>query len=201
MATQVKVPPLGESIKQATLIKWHKNDGDHVEADEPLCELETEKANVDLPAQAAGVLHRLKKEGEQVNVDEVIGEIEASAAGAASKSPVVQKKQASQSSIASAPSSAVALEDYSPAVRRLIQDNKLDPRSIPVSGPGGRLSKEDVETYLSGRSGVSTAAGRDREPPPPAHGPRANHGQKDGCGHDRAGQPCPVAGVARHDLR
>jgi len=191
MATQVKVPPLGESVKQATLIKWHKNDGDYVEADEPLCELETEKANVDLPAQAAGVLHRLKKEGEQVNVDEVIGEIEASAAGATSKSPAVQKKQASQSSSTSAPSSTVALEDYSPAVRRLIQDNKLDPRSIPVSGAGGRLSKEDVETYLSGRSGVSTAAGRDREPPPARTGPAPTMDKKTDVATTAPASPAP----------
>jgi len=167
MAIQVKVPGLGESVKQATLIKWHKNDGDVVKADEPLCELETEKANVDLPAHSAGMLHRFKKEGEQVSVGEVIGEIEPSAASAANASrPIEQKKQAQQSGAPSSSTTAVALEDYSPAVRRLIQDNKLDPRSIPVTGNGGRLTKEDVETYLSGRSGGAPAAGRDQPPPP-----------------------------------
>jgi len=166
MAIQVTVPALGESVKQATLIKWHKNDGDVVKADEPLCELETEKANVDLPALSAGMLHRFKKEGEQVNVGEVIGEIEPSAAsvGAASR-PTEQKKQAQQFGAPPASTAAVALEDFSPAVRRLIQDNKLDPRSIPATGNGGRLTKEDVETYLSGRGGAAPGTGRDQPPP------------------------------------
>lgn len=168
MAIQVKVPALGESVKQATLIKWHKNDGDIVKADEPLCELETEKANVDLPALSAGVLQRLKKEGEQVSVGEVIGQIEPSGApaGQAAKSPAAAPKKQAQAAGPASPVAGVALEDYSPAVRRLIQDNQLDPRAIPASGPGGRLSREDVESYLSGRSGASTPAARDQAPPP-----------------------------------
>jgi 2-oxoglutarate dehydrogenase E2 component (dihydrolipoamide succinyltransferase) len=173
MSTPIKVPALGESVKQAILIKWHKNDGDPVKTDEPLCELETEKANVDLPAQSAGVLHRLKKEGDQVSVGEVIGEIDASAATTqAASAATPQKKQAEQPAAASSSTpSAVALEDYSPAVRRLIQDNKLDPRAIPASGPGGRLSREDVEKYLSGRATPSAAPERDRERLPPRTGP------------------------------
>jgi 2-oxoglutarate dehydrogenase E2 component (dihydrolipoamide succinyltransferase) len=77
MPTSVPVPELGESIKEAKLIKWHKADGDRVQTDEPICELETDKANVDIPAPSAGILHRLKNEGEMVNVGEPIAQIDA----------------------------------------------------------------------------------------------------------------------------
>src|SRR5204863_7548284 len=82
MATQIEVPPLGESVTQAILVAWHKADGDSVAMDEPICELETDKANVDISAKAAGVLHRLKEEGETVHVGEVIARIDDGAAAA-----------------------------------------------------------------------------------------------------------------------
>src|SRR5215208_4198723 len=73
MATQIEVPPLGESVKQAILVAWHKKEGESVAIDEPICELETDKANVDVPAKTSGVLHHLKEAGETVNVGEAIG--------------------------------------------------------------------------------------------------------------------------------
>src|SRR5579875_1540343 len=76
MATSIEVPALGESVKQAILVKWHKADGEAVKADEPVCELETDKANVDVPAPASGTFRRVKDEGDTVNVGEVIARIE-----------------------------------------------------------------------------------------------------------------------------
>ncbi|MGD1278419.1 MAG: dihydrolipoyllysine-residue succinyltransferase [Tepidisphaeraceae bacterium] len=93
MATQVQVPALGESVKQAVLLKWHKSDGDSVQADEPLCELETEKANADLPSPATGVLRRLKNEGDTVEVGQTIAEIDPAAVKPAS-APASAKKAA-----------------------------------------------------------------------------------------------------------
>src|SRR6185503_19041194 len=84
MATQIEVPPLGESVKQAILVAWHKKDGETVTTDEPICELETDKANVDVPAKTSGVLHPLKEAGETVNVGEVIARIDEGPAGARS---------------------------------------------------------------------------------------------------------------------
>ena len=60
MAINVEVPALGESVREAVLVKWHKSDGQAVAADEPICELETDKANVDIPAPKAGVIRRVK---------------------------------------------------------------------------------------------------------------------------------------------
>ena len=76
MATSVEVPPLGESVKQAILIKWHKADGESVGMDEPICELETDKANVDVTASASGVLRRIRQEGDTVGVGEAIARID-----------------------------------------------------------------------------------------------------------------------------
>src|SRR3954464_15926126 len=80
MATPVEVPTLGESVTQAILVKWHKKDGEPVNIDEPLCELETDKANVDVPSKATGIVRRLKEEGDTVQVGEAIARIEDSGA-------------------------------------------------------------------------------------------------------------------------
>jgi 2-oxoglutarate dehydrogenase E2 component (dihydrolipoamide succinyltransferase) len=163
MAIQVKVPTLGESVKQATLLKWHKQDGESVKVDEPLCELESDKANQDLAAEVAGVVRRMKKEGETVNVGEVIAEIDPSGVATAKAGNVVEQKKVAAAGSGSSPapaapsaSATAVLEDYSPAVRRLMVENQLDPKTIPATGPKGRLTKEDIELYLSGRGG-STA--------------------------------------------
>src|SRR5512138_3749367 len=90
MGIQLKVPSLGESVTQATVGTWLKGEGDAVQADEPIVEVESEKATVALPAPAAGVLRRqLKRTGDTVAVGEVIGELEESAgAQAAAASPL-----------------------------------------------------------------------------------------------------------------
>ncbi|HEX4054205.1 MAG TPA: 2-oxoglutarate dehydrogenase complex dihydrolipoyllysine-residue succinyltransferase [Tepidisphaeraceae bacterium] len=162
MVIQVKVPGLGESVKQATLLKWHKQDGEAVRADEPLCELESDKANADVPSPAAGVLRRKKKEGETVEVDEAIAEIDPTGVPTSKPVKAVEQKraaavsasppnasQAISTSSGLAASATATLEEYSPAVRTLIAENRLDPKTIPATGPKGRLTKEDVEVYLA----------------------------------------------------
>lgn len=174
MPTQVQVPPLGESVTQAVLVSWHKNDGDTVAVDEPICELETDKANVDLPAKSAGVLRRLKNEGETVNVGEAVAEIDeagvrtAAPAATAPKDGLPTPAESSDAPKAVAVPAATAqapLEDLSPAVRRLVEENKLDPSSIPPSGPGGRLTKDDVHSFMRERQQRQTSA---PTPQPPA---------------------------------
>ena len=76
MPTNVIIPPLGESVSEAVLLRWLKNDGDPVAVGDPLAELETDKANVDLPSEGAGVLRRAKDAGETVQVGETIGRID-----------------------------------------------------------------------------------------------------------------------------
>jgi 2-oxoglutarate dehydrogenase E2 component (dihydrolipoamide succinyltransferase) len=149
MPTNVDIPALGESVREAVLIKWHKKDGDQVAKDEPLCELETDKANVDVPSPAAGIIRRAKEEGATVRIGETIARIEESAGGSSSPSKPVTAEIPKAAPIESSKE-----EDLSPAVRRLVDENRLDPSRIPSSGPGGRLTKEDVLKHLEQLGGT-----------------------------------------------
>jgi 2-oxoglutarate dehydrogenase E2 component (dihydrolipoamide succinyltransferase) len=150
MPTNVDIPVLGESVREAVLLKWHKSDGDTVAKDEPLVELETDKANVDVPSPAAGIIRRTKEEGATVKIGETIARIEESSGdnSAAPKTVAVEIPKPAVSE--PAPSS----EDLSPAVRRLVDENKLNPALIPATGPNGRLIKEDVLKHLEQLGGT-----------------------------------------------
>jgi 2-oxoglutarate dehydrogenase E2 component (dihydrolipoamide succinyltransferase) len=148
MPTNVDIPALGESVQEATLIKWHKNDGDAVSAAEPLAELETDKANVDIPSPVAGVLRRMKKEGDTVTIGDTIARIEEGNGAASSVkgkssttsgSPVAPPREASSKSASSKP------EDLRPSVRRIVEEKNLDPAKIQGTAKGGQITKEDAE--------------------------------------------------------
>ena len=161
MPTNVQIPALGESISEATLIKWHKNDGDFVKTDEPLCELETDKANVDVPSPASGVIKRSVPEGAKVKIGDTIATIDPSDKPAAAPKPEVAPREAKAQAVAApAPATksspapagsttALSRDELSPAVRRLVDENELDASGIAASGPGGRLTKEDVLRYIA----------------------------------------------------
>ena len=140
MPTNVDIPGLGDSVREAVLIKWHKADGAQVMADEPLCELETDKANVDVPSPGAGVLRRVKPEGATVQIGETVARIdEAGAAAPTTPTPAAGGNGAS----------AAPVEDQSPAVTRLLAENKLNAADITGTGKAGRLTKEDVVNHLA----------------------------------------------------
>src|SRR4051794_41875859 len=102
MPTNVDIPPLGESVSEAVLIRWLKDDGAAVAVAEPLAELETDKANVDLPSPAAGILRRAKDPGETVQVGETIARIDEGGHGhAAAKAPAAAAAPASSPTKAS----------------------------------------------------------------------------------------------------
>src|SRR5256886_331001 len=159
MATQVDVAALGGAVKQAILVAWHKKEGESVATDEPICELETDKANVDVPAKTSGVLHHLKEEGETVSVGEAIARIDEGAAGAkagssaSSASSMATAAPVQKSAAVSGSTVAPHGEDLSPAVRRLVEEHQLNPKTIPATGPGGRLTKEDVESFVKRQEG------------------------------------------------
>ena len=193
MPTNVDVPALGESVREAVLIKWHKNDGETVAAAEPIAELETDKANVDVPAPAAGVVRRVKKEGDTVAIGETIARIEeggagSSASAAATSAPSSGKKSASSGSPAAAPrepSGANAQakgetkpQDLRPSVRRLVEENQLDASELKGSARGGQVTREDVIAQLGKAGGESAApakpqaAGAPPAAPPPVSPPQ-----------------------------
>ena len=137
------VPAVGESVTEGTIAKWLKQVGDAVAVDEPLVELETDKASVEVPSTAAGSLAEIRvAEGEDVEVGTVIAMIAegAASAGAAAKSAAPAAK---------APAADAKPNDaLSPAVRKLVDDNDLDPAQIPATGAKGQLTKGDVLKFL-----------------------------------------------------
>ena len=137
MATPVKIPQVGESVTEVTLIQWLRHDGDKVEKDEPLCLMETDKADFELPSPISGILKTLHKEGETIEVGAQVAEVDGSDVSAQSESP---------SSEAGGDSDAKS--ELSPAVKRLIEEHNLNPADIHGSGRGGRIIKEDVLSFL-----------------------------------------------------
>ena len=153
----IKVPPLGESIVEATVARWLKKEGEAVAAGDTLVELETDKVTVEVPALKGGVLtRRLKQDGDVVAVDEVLGEIDESAAGAspapastsappAAASPAAASSAPSVGAASAAPAGATPVEaKASPAARRVAADGGVDLGSITGTGRGGVISKPDV---------------------------------------------------------
>ena len=156
MSIDIHVPTLGESVSDATIARWIKKAGDAVAADEPIVELETDKVTLEVPSPVAGKLGEIiAAEGETVEVGALLARVEEGVAGVKS----APKKEAPKSApakpadetpapvAAAAPAlAAVAIDtsDLSPAVRRLVDEHKLNPANIAATGVGGRLTKADV---------------------------------------------------------
>ena len=154
MPVDVVLPELGESVTDAILVEWLKSDGEAVAVDEPLAVIETDKADVELPAPSAGVLHTLRADGDTIEVGETIATIDEDGK-VVTKAPAPEEADMSEE-----PAQADGL---SPAVRRLVTEHDLDPAAITGTGKDGRLTKGDVLAYLD--SEVSEA------PDPPVSEP------------------------------
>jgi len=160
--TKIVVPTLGESVSEATVAQWLKKEGEAVKMDEPIVELETDKVTLEVGAPADGVIATITVgEGDTVEVGALLGELGEGAGiapaandetpakeekAAAASAPVAEKKEA-----APAPASAAtsAAPKTSPAVRKLINDNNLDASQIPATGKEGRITKDDVQNFLT----------------------------------------------------
>jgi 2-oxoglutarate dehydrogenase E2 component (dihydrolipoamide succinyltransferase) len=152
MSVEIKVPPLGESVSEATIAKWYKNVGDYVNADEMLVELETEKVTLEVNAPAAGILKEQKvAQGDTVSVGTVIGSIDKSAAKPAGASAAPAPKAAQAAAPAKDASTSGAV--LSPAAAKISAENNLNLSS--GSGKDGRITKADA---LAAASGGSKAA-------------------------------------------
>jgi 2-oxoglutarate dehydrogenase E2 component (dihydrolipoamide succinyltransferase) len=158
MATEIKVPSLGESITEATVAKWLKHPGEAVAADEPVAELETDKVTLEVPAPASGTLSEiLAEEGTNVPVGAVLGRIADGLAAEAAPHPSPLPASGEREGPAQREGDGqLAFERSGPAVRKLIEETGLDAAKVPATGPGGRISKADV------------LAAREPAPPPPA---------------------------------
>jgi 2-oxoglutarate dehydrogenase E2 component (dihydrolipoamide succinyltransferase) len=168
MATEIKIPALGESVTEGTIAEWFKQPGDAVAADEAICSLETDKVAVDVPSPVAGVMseHRVAV-GDTVEVGAVIAVIEAGATAAAA-APTSASAPAPAAAKADTPAPAAteeamgAAQTMSPAVRRAVLEHGVDPSTIKGTGKDGRLTKEDV---------LGAAEARKTDAPAPAPAP------------------------------
>ncbi len=164
----ISVPTLGESVTEATVAQWFKQPGDHVERDEVLVELETDKVAVEVPAPAAGTLSEVLADvGANVAVGGLLARIDESQAGAPAPAPAAAPEPvaAEAAPVAAAPAmataapppppapvataSATTTAPLSPAVRRLAEEHNLDAAQIPATGKGGRLVKDDVQRFIA----------------------------------------------------
>jgi 2-oxoglutarate dehydrogenase E2 component (dihydrolipoamide succinyltransferase) len=163
MATEVKVPVLGESITEATLGEWLKQPGEAVAADEPVATLETDKVSVEVPAPVAGTMgQHAVAVGDTVQVGAMIATIEAGGAAAA-PAPAAKAEAPKQEAPAAtagqeAPASGDAPAALSPSVRRAILEHGVDPASIKGTGKDGRITKEDVEAAAKQPAPTAAAA-------------------------------------------
>ena len=189
MATEVKVPTLGESVTEATVGQWLKKPGEAVKADEPIVSLETDKVAVDVPAPAAGTMGDIiAKEGDTVEVGALLGYVNEGASAGASPAPAAapavapaaKAEAAAPAPAASAPAPAAEEEGdggsltLSPAVRRLVLEHGLDPSKIKGTGKDGRLTKDDVMAAAAAGTARAAAASAPAAAPAadaPAAGP------------------------------
>jgi len=157
--SSIKVPPLGESIVEATISRWLKNEGDRVAAGDTLVELETDKITVEVPALEAGVLtKRLKGEGDVVNVGDELGEITAGAGAA--EAPAVAPAAVAAPVAPAAPAAPAPVADVkvSPAAARLATEAGINPANVAGTGRGGVVSKPDVVAAIAAPANTAPAA-------------------------------------------
>lgn len=166
MTIEIRVPQLPESVADATLVTWHKQPGDTVSRDENLADLETDKVVLELPAPTNGVLKELKiAGGATVTSGQVLAIIEEGGAAkpAAEKQAASDKPAADQPAVEKPAAAARAQDTHkdaaklSPSVRRMVEENRLDPAQIVGSGKDGRLTKSDIVDHL-GKGGAAKPA-------------------------------------------
>src|SRR5947207_5701091 len=181
MATDIVMPQMGESIVEGTITKWLKKPGDKIQRDEPLFEISTDKVDAEIPAPASGVLQEIKvTEGTTVQVNTVVGTIASDGEGATVKAaPAAEKKvspavpakaqppapQANETP-ATAPSAAPAAPRHeedeharsSPLVRKIAREHNVNLSQVEGTGLGGRITKQDILSFIESGSGASTGA-------------------------------------------
>jgi 2-oxoglutarate dehydrogenase E2 component (dihydrolipoamide succinyltransferase) len=180
MPTQILVPPMGESVAEATVAKWLKKVGDPVRMDEPLVELETDKVTLEVNATAAGTISEIKvPSGGNVGVGAVLGLIQEGAGAAPTAGAAPPPPKPAASAPAPAPAAVPAQKPASapppmPAARKQAEDRGINPYDVPGSGKNGRATKGDVLAYAA----QPAAKPATRAPQAPA-GPRNRAGEEE----------------------
>ncbi|GGH34183.1 dihydrolipoyllysine-residue succinyltransferase component of 2-oxoglutarate dehydrogenase complex [Dyadobacter endophyticus] len=160
---EMKVPAVGESISEVTIASWSKKDGDYVAVDEILCELESDKATFELPAEAAGILTIVGKEGDTLSIGAVICTI-AVTAGA----PAAAPQASSQTAAAASADKAYSEKHASPVAAKILAEKGIDPKDVNGSGSGGKIMKDDALKAEKAAPAAAPAAAKPAAPAPAA---------------------------------
>src|SRR5947208_4391679 len=153
MPIEVKIPAVGESISSGVVSVWHKKSGDFVNAGDALFTLETDKVSTEITAEKAGVLDAMVPEGQEVKIGEIVATIDDSKeAPAEQEKPPPTRPQKSEAQTQKKQAEQKAEQkQLSPAVRRIVEEEEVDPEKIAGSGKGGRLTKGDVLAAVQNR--------------------------------------------------
>ena len=150
MAMELRVPTLGESVSEATVATWFKKPGDAVAQDEMLCELETDKVTVEVPAPAAGVLSEIiAAEGETVGVNALLALISEGAAAASSPAPSAAPSAVSTQSVPTAAAAQPRAPEDAPSAKRMMAETGISRDAVIATGRDGRVMKEDVQQAVA----------------------------------------------------
>ncbi|MEJ7779515.1 MAG: 2-oxoglutarate dehydrogenase complex dihydrolipoyllysine-residue succinyltransferase [Daejeonella sp.] len=171
MSLVIKVPPVGESISEVTLSQWIKKDGDYVEMDEVIAELESDKATFELTAEKAGTLKTIAKEGDTLEIGAPVCSIEEGGAKAESKAPEAAPAQEEPKSASKADdkASTYASGSPSPAAAKILAEKGVEPSTVSGSGVDGRLTKEDaLKAPASAKAPAGEPASAAKTAPAPA---------------------------------
>lgn len=165
---EMKVPTVGESITEVTIASWLKQDGDHVEEEETICEIESDKATFELAAEAAGTLRTVAKEGETLDIGALICRIEVAAGGAAASSEAPAHVQSQPDNGQASPQSGkstYATGHASPAASKILSEKGISPQEVEGSGVDGRITKDDALRATQGQP-AAKAPVQEKTPPP-----------------------------------
>jgi 2-oxoglutarate dehydrogenase E2 component (dihydrolipoamide succinyltransferase) len=160
MTIEVRVPRLPESVADATIVSWHKKPGDAVARDENLVDLETDKVVLEVPAPTGGVLKEIRLgDGTTVTSGQILAVIEEGATAVPGASAPAIMSAASGATTSAKQATAAGKEatsaKLSPAAKRVVEENKVDPKAVAGSGRDGRVSKSDVVNYLAAQDSVA----------------------------------------------
>jgi 2-oxoglutarate dehydrogenase E2 component (dihydrolipoamide succinyltransferase) len=176
MTIEVRVPQLPESVADATIVSWHKKPGDVVARDENLVDLETDKVVLEVPAPVGGVIKEIKlQDGTTVTSGQVLAVIEegATAVPGASAPAIMAASSGATMTATDAAKADAGAAKLSPAAKRVVEENKVDPKAVSGSGRDGRVSKSDVVNYLSAKDAAPAAAASPSLKAPTAPAPAA----------------------------
>ncbi|NJL74353.1 MAG: 2-oxoglutarate dehydrogenase complex dihydrolipoyllysine-residue succinyltransferase [Saprospiraceae bacterium] len=170
---EMKVPVIGESVTEVTLAQWLKKDGDYVNLDDPICEFESDKATLEFPAEAAGVLVHVAKEGDDLPIGALVARIDTSATKSGTAAvPSVEKKEvaapAPKEAVENTKEATYSTGHASPAAAKILRENDIATANVSGSGRDGRITKDDaIKATESKPQAVATVPVAKKEIPTP----------------------------------